>query len=226
MGFENLTDVHTRWYAQRVQHDVDRRAMHVVRHVFDRHDHRDDTLVTVTTGHLVARLDTPLDRQVDLDDLQHARGQIVALLQLALLVFELVVEQLTAVGNVGLGLFQLLVQCVFGHAQLEPLPMLEPIEHLVSDDGAFLQPGTTLGGRANKSGAQTFKSCTFNDTELFIQILTNLVQLHLLDGQRTGVTLDTITDEDLYVDDGTLGASRHAQGGVLHVGRLLTEDRT
>src|SRR5690606_16968546 len=31
---------------------------------------------------------------------------------------------------------------------------------------------------------------------------------------------------DLHVDYGALGAGRHAQGGVLHIGCLLTEDRT
>src|SRR5690606_4863944 len=51
------------------------------------------------------------------------------------------------------------------------------------------------------------------------------VELHLLDGQRTGVTLDAITDEHLNVDNGTFGAGRHTQRGVLHIGRLLTEDR-
>jgi hypothetical protein len=38
MGFEDLTDVHARRHAQRVQHDVDRRAVLEERHVFDRHD--------------------------------------------------------------------------------------------------------------------------------------------------------------------------------------------
>src|SRR5690606_28948092 len=45
------------------------------------------------------------------------------------------------------------------------------------------------------------------------------------DGQRARITLDAVADEHLYVDDGALGAGRHAQGGVLHIGRLLTEDR-
>lgn len=94
VGFEDLADVHPRRYAQRVEDDVDRSAIGIVRHVFHRHDHRDHTLVTVTAGHLVARLDAALDRQVDLDDLQHARSQVVALLQLALLVLELVVQEL------------------------------------------------------------------------------------------------------------------------------------
>ena len=38
MYLENLTNVHTRWYAQRVQYDVHRRAIGHVRHVLYRYD--------------------------------------------------------------------------------------------------------------------------------------------------------------------------------------------
>jgi hypothetical protein len=53
-------------------------AVLVEGHVFDRHDHRDHALVAVPAGHLVAGLHATLDGQVDLDDLQHARREIVA----------------------------------------------------------------------------------------------------------------------------------------------------
>src|SRR5690606_21100893 len=186
---------------------------------------RDHTLVTVATGHLVARLDATLDRQVDLDDLQYARCQVIALLQLALLVLELVVEQLTAVGKIGLGLFQLLVQRVLGHTQFEPLTMLEAIQRLVGDHGALLQACAAFDSRTHQRRAQTLESGAFDDTELLVEVLADLVELHLLDGQRARIALDAVADEHLYVDDSALGASRHAQGGVLHIGRLLTKDR-
>ena len=51
---EDLTDVHAGRDAQRVQHDVDRRAIRQERHVFLAHDARDDTLVTVAACHLIA----------------------------------------------------------------------------------------------------------------------------------------------------------------------------
>ncbi len=226
MGFKDLTDVHTRRYAQRVQYDVDRSTVGVVRHVFDRHDYRDDTLVTVTTGHLVTRLDATANCQVDLDDLQYARSQVIALLQLALLVFELVVQQATAIDDVLLSLFQLLVQCIFGHAQFEPLAVLQTVQHVVADHGAFLQARATVDHLAVQSRTQTLEGRAFDDAELFVEVLADLVQLHLLDGQGATVALDAITGEDLYVDDGTLGAGRHTQGGVFDVAGLLTEDRT
>ena len=68
------------------------RAVGHVRHVFDRHDRRNHTLVTVTAGHLVARLQTALDGQIHLDHLLHARRQFVALRQLLALLFERQVE--------------------------------------------------------------------------------------------------------------------------------------
>src|SRR5690606_24863667 len=173
VGFEDLPDVHTRRYAQRVQHDVDRSTVGVVRHVFDRHDHRDHTLVTVTAGHLVARLDAALDGQVDLDDLQHARRQVVALLQLALLVLELVVEHLATVADVGLGLLQLLVESVVGHAQLEPLGALEAVQVFVGDHRALLQAGAAFGLGTDQGGTQALEGGAFDDAELLVEVLAD-----------------------------------------------------
>src|SRR5690554_3548107 len=201
VGFENLPNVHPRRYTQRVEDDVHRRAVLVMGHIFDRHDDRDDTLVTVTTSHLVTRLDATLDRQVDLDDLEYARRQIIALLQLALLVFELLVEQLAAVDQVGLSQLQLFVEMVFAHAQLEPLAALDTGKNLGSQLGAFLDTGTAFGSAADQRGAEALESRRFDDAELFLQILADLVQLLLLDGQGARVALNAITGEHLNVDD-------------------------
>jgi hypothetical protein len=61
---------------------IDMRAVFEERHVLDRQDARDDALVAVTAGHLVARLQLALHRDEDLDHLEHARRQLVAALQL------------------------------------------------------------------------------------------------------------------------------------------------
>src|SRR5690606_20375685 len=104
--------------------------------------------------------------------------------------------------------------------------VLERIQRLVGDDGAFLQARAAFGSRTNQRGTQALEGGAFDDAELFVEVLADLVELHLLDGQRTGITLNAVTDEYLYVDDSTLGAGRHAQGGVLNVAGLFTEDRT
>ena len=92
VGFEDLSDVHPRRHAERVQHHVHRHAVRRVRHVLDRNDLGDDALVAVAACHLVARLQAPLHRQVDLDHLLHAGRQLVALGQLLLLRLEREIE--------------------------------------------------------------------------------------------------------------------------------------
>jgi hypothetical protein len=77
-----------RRHAQRVEHDVARRAIGHVGHVFDRNDLGHHTLVAVAAGHLVAGLQAALDGQVDLDHLEHASRQLVALRELLALFFE------------------------------------------------------------------------------------------------------------------------------------------
>ena len=83
MRFEDLTDVHTRRHAERVQDDLDRRSIGQVRHVFFRKNARDHALVTVASGHLVADRQLALHRDVDLHHLDDARRKFIALLHLA-----------------------------------------------------------------------------------------------------------------------------------------------
>jgi hypothetical protein len=88
--FENLTDVHTRRNAERVQHEVDGRAIFQVRHVFRRHDFRNHALVAVTSGHFVAGLHFAFNGDEDFNHLHDAGRQFVAALEF----FDLVLETL------------------------------------------------------------------------------------------------------------------------------------
>ena len=85
---ENLADVHTRRHAERVEDDLHRRAVRQIRHVLFRQDARDDALVAVAAGHLVADRQLALHRDVDLDQLDDARRQLVAAADLLLLLLE------------------------------------------------------------------------------------------------------------------------------------------
>ena len=80
---EDLTDVHTRRHAERVEDDLDRRAVGQVGHVLLRQDARDDALVAVAAGHLVADRQLALHGDVDLDHLDDAGREFIALLHLA-----------------------------------------------------------------------------------------------------------------------------------------------
>ena len=86
---EYLPNVHTTRHAERVEHDVDGRAVRQERHVFLGHDAGDDSLVSVSTGHLVANRDLPLLCQVHLDQLNHAGRQLVGLQDLVDLILGL-----------------------------------------------------------------------------------------------------------------------------------------
>lgn len=92
MRLKDLTDVHARRHAERVEHDVDMRTVFEERHVFNRHDARYNTLVAMTAGHLVARLDLALHSDEDLDHLHDARRHFIAALDLFDLVHEALFE--------------------------------------------------------------------------------------------------------------------------------------
>src|SRR5256885_11478478 len=85
--FENLTDVHTRRNAERIQNDFDGSAVGHIRHIFIGHDARDDALVTVTAGHFIADGELALHGDIDLDELEYAWRQFIALLELFLALF-------------------------------------------------------------------------------------------------------------------------------------------
>jgi len=78
MGLQQLADVHSARYAERVQDDVDRGPVGEERHVFHGQDLGDDALVPVTPGEFVALLDLALLRHVDAHELVDAGRQVVA----------------------------------------------------------------------------------------------------------------------------------------------------
>ena len=75
--FENLADVHSRRHAKRIQHDLNRRSIREIGHVFVGENARDDALVAVTAGHFVADRELALHRNINLHELDHARRQLV-----------------------------------------------------------------------------------------------------------------------------------------------------
>jgi hypothetical protein len=54
IGLEELTQVHTRRHAERIKNNVHRLAIRKERHITAWKNARDDTLVSVTTGHLIS----------------------------------------------------------------------------------------------------------------------------------------------------------------------------
>jgi hypothetical protein len=94
MGFQNLADVHAGRYAKRIQDDVNCTPIRHKWHVFRRRNFRDHAFIAVAPCHLVARLQTTLDGQVDLDHFGYARLQIIALRELSALFFKRLIKLL------------------------------------------------------------------------------------------------------------------------------------
>ena len=69
MDLKYLSDIHSGRNAQRVQHDVKRSSVGKERHVFNREYSRNNTLVTVTAGHLITNLDLTLLSDVNANGL-------------------------------------------------------------------------------------------------------------------------------------------------------------
>ena len=78
MVLEQLTNVHTGRNTQGVQHNVDRGAVGQVRHILYRQNAGDNTLVTMTTGELVALLDLTLLSNEYANEFVYTRSKFVS----------------------------------------------------------------------------------------------------------------------------------------------------
>ena len=202
MGFEDLADIHPAGHAERVQHDVDRGAVFEIGHVLDRHDARDDALVAVPAGHLVARLQLALDRDEDLDLFHDARRQLVAALQF----FDLALE---ARGQFGDGVVHLLFQGldvdhprVVADRDLPPLPRGVLGEHLLGQLGPRFQAlRPRHGGLAEEQLLQPRREAAFENGALVVAVLGQPLDLGALDRQGALVLVDAAAREHPHLDD-------------------------
>ena len=226
MGFEDLTDVHPRWNAQRVEHDIDRRAVLEERHVFGRVDLGDHALVAVAAGHLVAGLQLALHRDVDLDHLEHARGQLVATLDLLDLVFEPPLDDVDLVVEFLAQVFQHLHRFVVLDRDLAPLTRGELPQHAFVDGRALVDAfRAVLHDLPHEHVFQARVERALDDGAFVVAVLGEGFDFLTLDGQRTLVLVHPAAGEDADVDDGPHGTRGQPQRAIAHVGSFLTEDR-
>ena len=80
MHLQDLSDVHSGRYAQRVQHDIQRTSVRQERHILYRKYAGNDTLVTMTSCHLITYRNLTFLGNVNADSLVYARSQLVAVL--------------------------------------------------------------------------------------------------------------------------------------------------
>ncbi len=82
MGLKYLPNIHTGRYTKGIENNLNGCAVFHVRHILFRQNAGQNTLVTVSTSHLIADRQLALDGDINLDHLDHTRRQIVATLDL------------------------------------------------------------------------------------------------------------------------------------------------
>ena len=80
MNLQHLSDIHTGRHAQRVKHDVKRASVGQERHILNRKHTGNNTLVAVTSCHLITNRNLTLLGNVNTHGLVHARRQLVSVL--------------------------------------------------------------------------------------------------------------------------------------------------
>src|SRR5215813_11818994 len=232
MRLENLADVHARRHSERVENDLDRSPVGQIRHVLFGQNARDDALVPVASGHLVADRQFALHRDEDLDHLDHARRQLVALLDLVYLLLIEVFEN----GDLAFGaLFEVLDLGgdVARSADLDPLERADvhAFQHFSRQLGAFDGDGARAENQVGfelapfEQFVDAFVALLFEDADFVGQVLPHLLLFGGLYREAADVLVLTLAGEDLDVDNGALDAGRAGQGRVAHVAGLLAEDR-
>src|SRR3954471_11182706 len=230
--FEDLTDVHTRRNAERVEHDLHRRAIRHVRHVLFGEDAADDALVAVASGHLVADGELAFHGDVNLDHLDDARWKLVTLLEVLAALFGLLLEDTHAVLRT-LDEHADHFARLFVDRQREQLAAGETIDDFALGGLALADEGVA-GLEVDDIALQLLVAQRLgdllvarvgDDADLVLDVAIHPVDLRLLDRLRARVLLHALAREDLHVDDGAFDARRRLERCVANVASLLTEDR-
>ena len=234
MRFENLTHVHTGRNAERVENDFNRRAIGQVGHVLFGKDAGDNALVPVTACHLVADGQLALHGDVNLDQLDDAGCQFIALLQLAdALVGDLAQHIDLARGHL-LDLVDLLVDAriliritnalqVLGGDALDGVA----IENCILHDEALVGALVVQVGQHFLAAENCFKALEAlvgEDSDFVRQVLFELGDLLAFDQLGALVLLLSLAGEDADIDHGAFDTRRARERSVANIAGLFTED--
>src|SRR5215471_6663432 len=232
---ENLADVHTRRHAERIEHDLHRSAVRQMRHVLLGEDARDDALVAVAAGHLVADRQLALHRDVHLDELDDARRQFVAAADLLFLLLEEVLDDFDLPFGAVFEFSQFVLETRIVGLNLQTDHRV--VRHLLQDfrrqNRALLLQALAavlvveiraqLGALEHHDHA--LLHFVVENADLVLEVLLHHVELFLLDRLGSIVFLDALAGEDLHADDDAFDARRADERRVTNVARLLAEDR-
>src|SRR5271155_1489652 len=221
MGFENLAHIHTAGYAEWIENDLDRRSVFEVRHILFRQNARDHALVAVTASHLVAYTQLALHGDVDLDQLDHTRRQLVALGEFFLLLVDDLFQDIDLARGHFLDLVDLLIhsRILVGVLDTLEVPGGDALDRVAVQNVALVQQ--TLVGTlvvqiglhflATENVFQTLEPLVGKNADLVRKVLLQLADLRRFNRLRPLVLFLTLAGENLHIDDHTLDARRAVQ---------------
>src|SRR6266581_4948413 len=232
--FENLADVHARRNAKRIQNDLHGRAIRKIRHVFLGHDARDDALVTVAASHLVADGELALHGDVDLNQLDDTRGQLVALLEFFLALFGDFAEHVDLSRSHLLDFLDFLDEEWILFVELQALEVARRnlFDNLPRQLDAFGQQALVglfvvqvgLENFAAEKIRETLEALIREDSDFVGEVLLQLEDLRGFDGFVPLVLLSALAGEDFDVHDRALDARRAVERSIANVAGFFAED--
>src|SRR5713226_2841159 len=231
---ENLADVHTRRNAERIENDLDRSAVRHVGHVFLRHDARDDALVAVPTGHFVADGELALHGDVDLDQLDDAWRQLVALPELLLALLGDLTQHVDLTRGHLLHFLDLLDEQGVFFVELQALEVArgDLFDDLARQLDALGQQAFVgllivqvgLENLAAEKIVEALEALIREDADFVSEVLLQLEDLRGFDGLVALVLFPAFAGEDLDVHDGALDARRAVERSVANIASFFAED--
>ena len=78
MGFEDLAKIHARGYTERIQNQINGRAIGQIGHIFFGHNNRNYPLVAVSSSHFIPYHQLSLASDIHLDQLHNTRRQFIS----------------------------------------------------------------------------------------------------------------------------------------------------
>ena len=178
----------------------------------------------MTSRHFIAGLNTTLNGEVDLDNLQHSRRQIVTALQLAFALFESLIQLLTPCLESRFGRLELFIEVIFFHSEFEPILGRKLPQVRRCDLVPFLQLRSSDRHFSTQRTGQPLVSRVFNDRILGFDIFSDTRKFLLLNVFRPLILLQTVSGKDAHINHGAICRARNPEAGVFYIRRLLSKN--
>ena len=233
MRLQDLAYIHPGGNAQWIEDNVHRRPILEIGHVLLGKYSGQNALVSVTAGHLVPYGQLPFDRDVHLDQLDHARGELISGLQFLDLLREIGLDKLLLPGKIFIQHANPVLRLLIGDkGNLPPEIKGHRVQNLLGDDLAFLQQNPLLLWVGNlhrrclsdQHGGDLHPHPVGDDLKLIVPVLVQKGNSLILDILGTAVPFGPLARKYLCIDHRAFDAGRNTQGGIPDITGLFSED--